>query len=403
MWRRLLAGSVLICGLIQDAAGAARPYMIVTEADYSSLQARAAQWPWSVMKTKAIYDASHLTYDANASFQTKCNTAKDIASSCALAYILDPANRSTYVSQIETALAPAMDAIRNEKQNSGIDDHLYSVIPASPAFMTYLVLDIMHGDLSPDIRQAIEDDCDYIAGNHKDSWRESKYAVEGMMELYHYGNSATFAQLKELYRNYILDETTSDGVFTTGPGYTKSRLFMDKRIQKKMFMDICEFQGYQEFYGDQKFQNLHEWMMGYSVTPFNRTYTFGDSPPTKRLDHWAASVFRTPRFSGRAQQYAGFYIGALTDELIKGRLLHYVLADSVPLAPARPPSRIFPIGGAWVLEDSDSERALSGALWNIQVTRESHTHRDVNAIHIAAYGEHVLRNSGYDGWGSPPQ
>ena len=390
---------LLLVFISQKVFATSHPHIIVNDTAYAELQARAEQWPWSVMKSKAISDANSLTYNPSEGYSSKCYRAQDIASSCALAYILDPDNRPTYVNKVETELANAMDDIRNGKQ-SGVDDHLYSVTPSSPTFMAYLALDIMYNSLSIGIRQAIEEDCDYIASNHKDSWRESKYAIEGMMELYYNGPTDVFEQKKEDYRKYILDETTSDGVFTTGPGYTKSRLFMDNRIQKKMFMDICEYQGYPEFYSDPKFQNLYEWIMGYIVTPFNRVYTFGDSPPTKDLDHWAASVFRAPRFSKKAQQYAAWHVGLLTDELIKGRLLHYVLCDSVPLAPVRPPSRIFQNGGAWLLEDSDSERALAGALWNIKVNRESHTHKDVNAIHIAAYGEHVLRNSGYDGYGA---
>ncbi|UCH64175.1 MAG: T9SS type A sorting domain-containing protein [Fidelibacterota bacterium] len=398
---RIIIGLLMLIAMSANASEITHPHIIVKESEYAELQARAENWPWSVMKSKAISDATSLTFNPSDGYSTKCYRIQDIASSCALAYILDPANRSTYVSKVETVLAPAIDNIRNVKENSSVDDHLYSVTPSSPTFMVYLALDIMYDSLSTDIRQAIEEDCDYIASNHWDAWRESKYAIEGIMELYHNGNTALFEEKKESYRSYILEETTSDGVFTTGPGYTKSRLFMDKRIQKKLFMDVCEYQGYHEFYSDPKFQNLHEWIMGYIVTYFNRAYTFGDTPPTKDLDHWAVSVFRAPRFSRRAQQYAAWHIGTLTDNLIKGRLLHYVLCDSIPLPPVRPPSRIFQNGGAWLLEDSDSDRGLSGALWNIQVDRESHTHKDVNAIHIAAYGEHVIRNSGYDGYGEP--
>ena len=296
-------------------------------------------------------------------------------------------------------MAKVMHDIRVERNNRS--GHAASVPPAHAAFMTYLALDVMFNDLSSSVREAVESDCDYLAVNHKDSWRSSKYGVNALKELYHNGKTAAFEMIKNDYRNYILDRTTEDGVYATGPGYTKSRIMMDNRIQKKIFMDICEYQGYHEFYGDPKFQNLYEWTFGYSVTPFNRTYTFGDSPPTKRLDHWAATALRANRFSEKAQRYASWRIGPLTDDLIKGSLLHYVLSDAAPKSALRPVSRIFKNGGAWLLEDSESERALAGALWNINTVRESHNHLDVNAIHIAAYGEHILRNSGYDGWGKP--
>jgi hypothetical protein len=375
------------------------PHMIVKESEYEIFRSRSHQWPWSVMKSKAISDAQSLSYNKASSYDPKCYRAQEIASACALAYILDPDNKSLYVNKVETELVNAMSDIRIIKQNSE-DEHLYSVPPSSAAFMAYLVLDIMYNDLDSTKRKSIEDDCDYIASFHKDSWRESKYSIEGMKELYHNGLTDIFIQKKDAYKNLILDETTDGGVFSTGPGYSKSRLFMDKRIQKKMFMDICEYQGFHEFYSDSKIIALQEWVMGYLVTPFNRSYTFGDSPPTKDLDHWAASVFRVSRFSKKAQKYAAWNIGRLTDGMIKGRLLHCILCDSIPLEPEKPVSRIFNPGGAWLLDESGSDRALAGVLWNIKVNKESHTHKDVNAIHIAAYGEHVIRNSGYDGYGA---
>ncbi|UCE17206.1 MAG: heparinase II/III family protein [Gemmatimonadota bacterium] len=396
---KITIGLILLFVLSQRAFGITHPFIIVKQSEYAALRARAEDWPWLVMKSKAIEEAKSLAYNPDESLPSKCVRAREIASACALAYILDPGNSSLYVSRIETVLADAIDDIRTEKQN-GSDDHEYTVPPASAAFMIYLVLDIMYTDISVSIRRAIEDDCDYIADNHRNSWKESKFAIDGLKDLYHNGITDTFIEKKELYRKFILDETTGDGVFSTGPGYAKSRLFMDNRIQKKMFMDVCEYQGYHEFYDTPKFQNLYEWVMGYSVTPFNRSYTFGDSPPTKDLDQWAASLFRVDKFSNKAQRYGAWHVGSLTDELIQGRLLHYILCDSVPLSPERPPSRIFPNGGAWFLEDANTDRALAGALWNIRVKKESHTHKDVNAIHIAAYGEHILRNSGYDGWGA---
>jgi hypothetical protein len=393
--------TLLLLGIMsyQNAAGVTHPHIIVNESEYPNLQIRSENWPWSVMKEKAIYDAKNLNHNPGVSYSGKCTRTHDIASACALAYILDVDNRSIYMQKVETQLAQAIDYIRTEKGSKS--DHAYHVDSAHAAFMMYLVLDVMYNDLSPTIRQAMEDDCDFIAANHRSSWRSSEFSIKGMMELYHNGKTASFESIKNDYRDYILSLTSDDGVYTTGPGYTNSRVFMDSRMQKKIFMDICEYQRYHEFYSDPKFQNLYEWIFGYSVTPFNRSYTFGDSPPTKSLDHWAVSALRSNRFSDKAQRYATWQLGPLTDDLIKGGLLHYILCDSIPKPALRPQSRIFKNGGVCFIEDSDSDLALFGALWNINTEGASHNHKDVNAIHIAAYGEHVLRNSGYDGWEEP--
>ncbi|UCE08126.1 MAG: heparinase II/III family protein, partial [bacterium] len=390
---------LLLVVINQKALGLTHPHIIVKESDYPNLRTRSEKLPWSAMKSKAINDAKNFNYDSGASYSSKCTRAHDIASACALAYILDPNSRSIYIEKVETQLAQAIDYIRTEKGNK--TDHSYNVAPAHAAFMVYLVLDVMYNDLSTSKRQEMENDCDYIAANHTHSWNSSEYSIKGMMELYHNGKTTLFESIKDDYLEHVLSLTSDDGVYTTGPGYVKSRIFMDDRLQKKIFMDICEYQGYNEFYNNHKLKNLYEWILGYSVTPFNRTYTFGDSPPTKDLDHWAVSALRVNRFSEKAQRYASWQLGPLTDNMIKGRLLHYILCDSMPKPALRPVSRIFKNGGVWLLEDSDSDRALAGAMWNINTTESSHNHFDVNAIHIAAYGEHVLRNSGYDGYGKP--
>jgi len=47
---------------------------------------------------------------------------------------------------------------------------------------------------------------------------------------------------------------------------------------------------------------------------------------------------------------------------------------------------------------ADTE-TLAGALWT-HTRPGGHAHPDTNAIHCCAYGEHVLRNAGYNGWGN---
>src|SRR5690606_29023468 len=84
--------------------------------------------------------------------------------------------------------------------------------------------------------------------------------------------------------------------------------------------------------------------------------------------------------------------------LPRGNLLTYALARTNLPAPSVIPSRIFNNGGAWLFENSTSPNALTGALWNVKGS-EYHSHKDVNSLHLTAYGEHVLRNVGYKGAG----
>ena len=375
------------------------PHIIVRKSDYDSLQAKARYFPWSSLKTKAKDIAANLETTGNESLGKLCTRVHDMASSMALTYILDPESRPMIVTKTETQLLQAIDKIRKLKGDE--TDHGHNVAPAHAAFMMYLLLDILYDDLDFVSRYVMEADCDAIATGHTSSWFSSAYSIKGMQALYHQGQSQQFEYFKDLYKNYILNLTTEDGVYTAGPGYTKSRLFMDNRMQKKIFMDICEYQGYHEFYSHPRLQRLMEWVMGYTMTPFNRSFTFGDTPPTKDLNEWSVAALRARRFTRRAQAFASYQLGPLTEQATTGGLLHFLLCDSLPVAPERPKSKAFPNGGAWLFESSDSDRALAGALWNSDTENKSHNHFDVNAIHIAAYGEHVLRNSGYSGSGNP--
>lgn len=393
---------VLLLSLMpaSNAAVNQRPHIIVRKGEYSELSSRSHKWPWNVMAEKAVETARTISYCETSSYNQLCySTIPELAGACALAYILDPENRDFYRAKVENDLHQAIHRVRIERDR--LTGHASSVSPANAAFMLYIVLDIMYDAMDPGIRESMESDCDYLAVHHEHSWESSEYSIKAMKELYHNGKSAAFDSLKNLYKARILDITSEDGVYCTGPGYAHSRLFWNERIQKKIFMDVCEYQGYHEFYSNPKLINLHEWFFGYAFSPFNRTYTFGDSPPIKTLDNWSLAALRSGNFSGKAQGYAAHFIGPLQDSDLRGNILDFILLKQLPAGAQIPGSRIFPSGGAWLLESVDSPDALAGVLWNTSSIDSSHTHFDANSINIAAYGEFVLRNSGYDGWGNP--
>ncbi len=378
------------------------PFLVVRTSEYPALQRTSGQWPWWVMKMKAIETVTAPRPGGTLSYYRKALRTYTLGSACALTYILDKASRKTVVERVEGEIRSLIHDLRTGKE-LGNDPlgHGLNVTPAHAAFMTYILLDIVYDGLNARTRKAMEDDCDYIAGHHANSWFESKYAIEAFCELYHNGCSEEFVRRKDLYRNYLLRNTSDDGVYVTGPGYAHSRLFMEERAQKKIFMDVCEYQGFHEFYSEPKFRKLYEWLFGYSVTPCNRTYTFGDTPPTKEFNEYSSAVMRVDRFSEAAQGFAVWYLGPATDDRLEGGILPYLFCDANVFEKRQPTSRIFRNGGAWLLQKEYTPKALAGVLWNVSTASESHSHFDVNSINIEGFGEHILRNSGYDGWAEP--
>jgi len=383
--------------------GSSHPYMLVEKSDYESLRIKAKEYPWSVFVYKAEEATNKNVYNGKLRLVPSYNVTSDLASALALCYIIYPENREHYLNVFQTEVYSLINLIRERKEHTDIPgDHGFNVGPAQAAFSVYLALDIMYDDLNSEIKKEIEDDVDYIATNHVLNWEESKFAIEGMHALYHFGpNSDLFNEKENTYKEFLIKASSEDGIYTTGPGYVYSRMFMDRRIQKKIFMDVCEYHGYNGFYSNPRFVNLSEWMLGYSVTPFNKTYTFGDTAPVKTLMDWSTAALRINRFSELAQLYGAWFIGPPNHFNYKNTLVKFLLTDKLPLQAKKPESRVFNNGGAWFIGNDPTPFNLSGVLWNLNTEEESHNHYDVNSINITGYGEFLVRNSGYDNWKEP--
>ena len=378
---------------------AAHPFLIVTEANYPQLQSRAATSPWSTMKSQACSDCKNLVFNTGTDYVTQADQMDDIASTCALAYILDTntANRAIYLAKFYDTAMTAWPGYLRPGLDAG--SFSYTVSPGISYFSSVLALDIMYNGLTSGQRSNIETEFQLVANWYNSantSWELNLYACRGIWALY-IDDRTKIDLAKAGYRDELFnEETTTDGVASMGPGYAGVRLSQE-RESKGNFMDVLEFTGEDTYYTDPVAINLMEWLYGYGTTPFREDYTFGDTAPNRSYHERGASTFRAHRFSDKAGRYAAWINNGLAPY---GRLLHYVLMDQPLMSQERGPSRIFPDGGAWFVEAGLNTRALSAALWN-PMSDESHSHKDVSAVHMAAYGEHVIRNSGYAGWGLP--
>ncbi|MCK4752735.1 MAG: heparinase II/III family protein [Planctomycetes bacterium] len=394
---------VLCAGQIQ----AAHPFLIVTEANFPDLQARASSAPWSTMKSQAISSAGITYYPDDDDFKGKVINLSNIVSGCALAYILDTPNRTTYQNRLydlitNSAYWPALltEMINNNPPNTGSYDFPYVVITGGAYFNTVLALDVMYNGFTAGQITDMETELQAVADWYESispSWQLNLYGCRGIWALY-INDRTKIDAAKADYRDELFNQQiTTDGVGRQGPGYPGIRLSHYEREAKGNFMDVLTFTGEENYYADPVAINLMEWLYGYGTTPFREFYTFGDTAPNRSYHEQGASVFRAYRFSDKAGRYAAWINNSIPP---LGRLLHYVFYDQPLMTPERGPSRIFPDGGAWFVESGTDTRALSAALWNPMDT-ESHAHKDVSAIHTAAYGEHIIRNSGYAGWGLP--
>lgn len=393
--------AVLAVLAIPDPVWAQHPFLIVRATGYDALRARAAQTPWQQMKASAIADATNLSYLTTDTTEVKIRRMWEITGAASLAFILDPARRTTYKNKLRDTLGYWSDLY--SQRNTGWD---FAVPAGSAFFCSVLALDIIYNDLTPDERAAIESKLDAMAEWYWStglSWPMNTHGVRGVWALYQ-NDTARLNTAKASYRTEFASELTASHVFAAGPGYAGVRLGGNlsspgsERDAKAHLMDVLEFTGADNtYYSDARFKGFYEWLYGYSASPFRRHYSFGDTDPTGFGIRNGARTFSAYRFSPQAARYAAW---ANNGSIPRGRLLPYVLAEQRLPGAERAPSKIFADGGAWFVDDTNSTEALAGVLWNCR-SSEYHSHKDVNALHLCAYGEHVLENVGYAGAGTP--
>jgi len=374
------------------------PYLLVTESDFPAMQQRALSEPWASAKTRALQDATTLTYDYGMDVRDKSARFVAMASSNALAYILDPDNRASYLQNL-IDLLPLIDDVRDSRINTRWNSN---VPTANVVFNATLALDLIHDDLTSEQQADFADRIQQLADVLRDDvWETSAYGARGTLALYR-GDRAAFDFNKAGYRATIEQYLTEDGVFVGGPNYGFSRFVKPEREQKWLFMDVLEAVGEDNYYDDPRLQKLYEWLFTATLPPEpdDSVMTFGDtrigSSFYRKMDESARS-WSVHRFSESAAASAAWHV---RDGELPGRFAAFALADraSTPVRPSE--DVILADGGAWFRYAPGTERdSMAGAIWNVTKT-DDHSHKDINSVSLTAYGEHLLVNSGYSGWGS---
>ena len=390
------AGALVIASW-GDARAQAHPFLIVKEELYAGLQAKAASSPWAEMKASALADCASLDWnDGGTKVSAKGYLMTGVVSSCALSYILDAPARAGYAAKIRDNLM-RWGVLHANRDTPNQWDY---TVPAGAAFFnSVLALDIVHDALTADERAAIEAELQTVADWYAVSggdWEPNQHGVLGIWALYRGDEAALATQMAE-YRTGLFGHFTADGVAPEGSGYATSRFEGNgERDAKTHFMDVLEFTGRDRYYDDPRLALFYEWLYGYAETPFGHHVSVGDtSPHVEGINKNGASAGRAHLISATAAAYAALRNGGAP---FPGRLLHYLLMDEPLPAPKAPSSRVFPTGGAMLIEEGAGADGLYGVLWSCTES-EPHSHKETNALSLAAYGEHVLRNAGYAGYG----
>lgn len=385
------------------------PFLLVTRDRFDELRARASASPWREMRESALQLASELGDDPNAEIGARARTVARAFSVGALAYILEPERSAEHRERL-VSLISAFDSADPKsitRQMLANDDKtlwVYAVPTGNAYVQAILALDIIHDELAPDELLRVETILrDGPAAYFRDTelaWHQGAWAVRAMWALYQRDEDLYGGVVQE-WRRDTLESISADGVFTGGVGYAAARWTNPDREHKALFGEILAHTGVlPDWHDEPRVRAFHEWFAGYAHTPFEVMWTFGDSGPGSFEADNRTGLSRAYAFS----ELAASYVAALVKDRALGAYLStYVLSSLQVVEPAAAPSRIFPDGGAWLKQTSLDPESLAVVLHNLRDQRDAHAHKDTNAVAFAAYGELLLRGSGYTGWNTGDQ
>lgn len=435
----------------------AHPYLLVTEDAFTTWPdlAATAGSPWQGMLQDALNDSRTFPYtnratgtDAEhttlpgvpvvtspAQMSSAANCMTIVTSSALVAYLADPVDRDSHLDVLERMLrhfglyvAPYLGLGTNLAPGTkgGWETH---VVPTSALVNMVMVLDIAHDDLSArgtlaTHEAAIRGAYDWLwtpAAEEGFVWRQGLYGSRAIGALYF----REYAQAEQAIADYVswqADSLEADGVFLGGAYYANERYVppQGKRDNKLHPVDVLEHLGLATFYTDPRWQNFYEWVFGYSYSPVTRRspdgaterkdyYVFGDTSlavvarnETYENNVFAASpdIYKAGRFGQKQFAWAGAAFGRPTTP--SGRFWNFAFYEGPFPADIPIPSRYFPSGNTVMREPGTdaANRRLSASIWSAIRSNNTagHARFDTNAIHLTAYGEHVLRGAGYPGY-----
>lgn len=371
------------------------PFLVVSPSEVAGLRARANTSPWRELASAARSYAQNQTFDPGASDYQAKTRMTELSGALALAYLLDP--QPQYLAKLRTLMTQWPGWYQMTAPSGSVTQVRWQ---QSAMVQTILAIDVMHDALGDAERAAMEDAVDdMIRGwwtNLSQDGTASTPGVTAIWALYA-GDRSLFEEARDLFLERWFAELTPAGVFDSGPGYAWVRQGAD-RLSKYALIDVLEHTGEQTgLYADPRVVGLHEWLFGGAFTPRRKNTTFGDSDPTRNLEGLQGfmPVYRAGQVSALAGRNAAWLMQGQEPRPL---LANYVLMNDTLLDPEPPRSALYGDNASF-WEPGGAVDSLMGSLWSPR-SIGGHSHKDVNAVHLYAYGENVLRNVGFCGAGN---
>jgi hypothetical protein len=340
------------------------------------------------------------------------DTSLDVLGASALAYILDGKNKNQYITAIKKELDHRITNIRIGK-GAGT-----SSVPSHLLFHALIALDVIADDISPAERKRYERMLKTkIFSLYTKKWRP--HAIAMRMMWYKYSGDMTAFNAEKIQYDFESEDANflKDGVCKSQNGYCMERFNSKERAAKNQVFDLLEYMGYNDYYSWPALQKSYEYIYGLANAPFGRAIFYGDSRGSqtawdvKGQEILSPTSVRASRFSINAYKWSMWALkegAGLTNPVLKGYLASYIIMagsaeknspiefdiNDAELAPSKVLTNY-----ALLVGNNQSRNALYASIMSLDGVDDYHTHNEANALAMGGYGEHILRNAGYDGPG----
>lgn len=411
-WNLFFFGVVCLYFVNLEAWGKEHPFMLFKASDLVALRSRANQSPWKEWKQMALSQADTLTFPVNGSVDDRKWAHRNIAGSCALAYILvtDATKKNLYKSKILNSFTywPKLFSDIDLSKAENVKINKNNTGEGAAFVISLLALDVIWPDLtSAERTQSVAQLTPPNNSPWPFNWPHNYWGTK-LIWAYFREDSAGISLARSEYEAELFGpkgpltgkgQMTSDGAYTAGAYYSGARMENSFRLGKNLVFDILNFSEGLPY--DQRYINLFSWIHTFTKNPFGHHTAFGDgsfnvmSGSQVRnycyFHTWSAEKLGSDKVSGLASWWRR---GCTNSVQYPGDVfLHYVLTRSLNSVPTVPRSALYKSGGAAFWDEDSSPNALMGALWNMD-NAEWHTHKETNSIYIAGYGEHLITNAG---------
>lgn len=380
-------------------AAKTHPFLIVDENQYPQLRAKAAQQPFSDIKTIAQkawnrqFNDGHWSAMANMMWYNS------------LLYILDEneTNKAKYREKILTTI-DRWDAAYDRLGTS----HANTVYPAGAFFNCIIAMDIIYNDLSAEQIQQAEKQLDRIHAWYLDGKLANGRSIG--WQLARLGPVAVYYQYKQdpdnakkwsdEYKKYLtVKYMRKDGSWAQSPGYAHARM-AGGRLAKSSPVDVLQHVGYYDFYSDRQMIEFMDWMNSFSLTPAGAYPRFGETGLTEAREG-GSLFFIMSQYSDRAGANAAWHLRNRKGPNLKmpNNLFHYILMPTERPKAVMPTSLLAENSGAALWGRTGDSEALQGILYCLKSDEGGpdyygHSCEDVCSIGIHGYGEYLITNSG---------